>query len=406
MGFGAGAAPTSEDAACVAGAGAGSFGFAFGAASAPRVAAAELVMTVDAASADFRSSGLLLGAAVDASDAEPSGLGAEDFGPPWAKRPLRAPAAEEVMADWFSTDLAPDDFFGGGASVAVAVVPGSEELVAGGSVLVGGAFGAPCARRPPKAPAAEEVMEDWFSTDFAPDAFFAGGGVEEASSADSGTVLAGGGLLAPGFSSPPRAPAAEDVMAVDWFRTDFAPDDFFGSGSVLAEASGASVASGGLVDGEDFARRLPRAPAAEDDMTVDCAKTDFALLDCVGFASTVAGSSSSWTVDRAAWPLDASVAGLPSFLAKRAPRLLAAEDVIAVEGARQLLASPGRVFFDAAASASNVVATSDTMRPSLPWGVSDGISARGILAGIGSLAADATKSEKSSPGSRDCILLG
>lgn len=290
--------------------------------------------------------------------------------------------------------------------MAVAVVSGAVELVAGGSVLVGGAFGAPWVRRPPNAPAAEEVIAvDWFSTDFAPDAFFAGGGSDEASSAVSG-VLAGGGLLAPGFSSPPRAPAAEDVMADDWFRTDFAPDDFFGTGSVLAEASGASPASGGLVDGEDFARRLPRAPAAEDDMTVDCAKTDFALLDCFGFASTVADSSSSRTVDRLAWTLEASAAVLPSFLAKSAPRLLAADDVIAVEGARQLFASPGRVFFDAAASASNVVAASDTVRPSLPWGVSAGISARGILAGIGSLAADATKSEKSSPGSRDSILRG
>lgn len=82
FGFGAGAAPTSEDAACVDGAGDATFGLAFGADSAPRVAAAELVMTVDAASADFRSSGLLWGAAVAAADPESSGLGAEDFGPP------------------------------------------------------------------------------------------------------------------------------------------------------------------------------------------------------------------------------------------------------------------------------------------------------------------------------------
>mmetsp|Transcript_53201 Transcript_53201/g.124026 ORF Transcript_53201/g.124026 Transcript_53201/m.124026 type:complete len:327 (+) Transcript_53201:74-1054(+) len=159
--------------------------------------------------------------------------------------------------------------------------------------------------------------------------------------------------------------------------------------------------SGGLA--EDFARSPPRAPAAEDDMTVDWARTDFALLDCLGF-----GASSSLTVASPSTP-DSSTLGLRSApLEKRAPRLLAAEDVMAVEGARQLLASPGLAFLGAATpSASSVdAAGSDTVRPSVPCGVWEIASARGILAGIGSRAADATRSRNSSPGSRDSILFG
>mmetsp|Transcript_63840 Transcript_63840/g.101465 ORF Transcript_63840/g.101465 Transcript_63840/m.101465 type:complete len:207 (+) Transcript_63840:943-1563(+) len=135
-----------------------------------------------------------------------------------------------------------------------------------------------------------------------------------------------------------------------------------------------------------FAKSAPRLEAAEEFMALVGAMQDLESPGRTTFFSVSGGSS-----------LDAA-AGV---VLVKPPSNAAAELVIFEDTDSAEAASRGFAFFSCAACAGSDSLPSMMVRPSLPAGVKGGISARGILAGIGSrVAAGAEmRSRKSSPGS-------